>query len=74
MTKNIYVFVYYYNLGFDYVYGIGAPILDSRYRPIAAISLSGTKSVINIQTIPILAQKVMESSSLISEKLQLNKQ
>lgn len=59
---------------FDYVYGIGAPILDSQYRPIAAISLSGTKSVINIQTIPILAQKVIESSSFISEKLQLNKQ
>ena len=52
---------------FDYVYGIGAPILDAQSRAIAAISLSGTKSTINIKTIPRLAKKVSGTSQLISE-------
>ena len=54
---------------FEYVYGIGAPILDSQGRAIAAISLSGTRSSINIKTIPLLAQKVIETSNKITLKL-----
>jgi IclR family KDG regulon transcriptional repressor len=54
---------------FDYVYGVGAPILDNQQRAIAAISLSGTKSTINIKTIPILAQKIISTSKEISAKL-----
>jgi len=54
---------------FDYVYGIGAPILDSQNRAIAAISLSGTKSTINIKNIPMLASKVSLTSRQISKEL-----
>ena len=54
---------------FDYVYGVGAPILDSQNRAIAAISLSGTKSTINIRTIPSLANKVELTSKLISNEI-----
>ena len=54
---------------FNYVYGIGAPILDQHKRAIAAISLSGTKGTINVKTIPILAEKVTEASSKISRKI-----
>ena len=54
---------------FDYVYGIGTAILDPRGRAIAAISLSGTKSTINVKTIPDLAKKVIETSLQISLKL-----
>jgi len=54
---------------FNYVYGIGAPIIDSQDRAIAAISLSGTKGTINVKTIPHLVQKVTDTSKLISEKL-----
>ena len=54
---------------FDYVYGVGAPILDSEKRAIAAISLSGTKSTINVKTIPILAKKVLRTSLLISNEI-----
>ena len=54
---------------FDYVYGIGAAILDSQKRAIAAISLSGTKGTINLKSIPNLAQKVLETSRSISLKL-----
>ena len=43
---------------FDYVYGIGAAIIDSQKRAIAAISISGTKGSINVKTIPLLAKKV----------------
>jgi len=57
---------------FDYVYGIGAAILDTQQRAIAAISLSGTKSTINIKSIPNLAQKVLETSRSISFKLSEN--
>ena len=54
---------------FDYVYGIGAAIIDSQKRAIAAISISGTKGSINVKTIPLLAKKVLETSSKISSKL-----
>ena len=54
---------------FNYVYGVGAPILDSNERAIAAISLSGTKGTINIKTIPILAEKVTRASRIISLKI-----
>jgi len=54
---------------FNYVYGIGAPILDSQKRAIAAISLSGTKGSVNVKTIPSLAKKVTETSIQISSKL-----
>ena len=54
---------------FNYVYGIGAPILDSQNRAIAAISLSGTKGSVNMKTIPPLAKKVTETSNEISSKL-----
>lgn len=54
---------------FDYVYGIGTPIIDSQGRAIAAISLSGTKGSINIKTIPELARKIIETSSKISAKI-----
>ena len=54
---------------FDYVYGIGAAILNSQNRAVAAISLSGTKGSINLKTIPNLASKVIEASRNISLKL-----
>ena len=54
---------------FDYVYGIGTPIIDSQGRAIAAISLSGTKGSINVKTIPELAKKIIETSSKISAKI-----
>jgi len=54
---------------FNYVYGVGAPILDSQNRAIAAISLSGTKGSVNVKTIPSLAKKVTETSLEISSKL-----
>jgi len=54
---------------FNYVYGIGAAIIDSQKRAIAAISISGTKGSINIKTIPVLAKKVLETSRKISSKL-----
>ena len=54
---------------FNYVYGVGAPILDIHNRAIAAISLSGTKGTINIKTIPTLAEKVTMTSRKISLKI-----
>ena len=57
---------------FNYVYGLGAPILDKQNRAIAAISLSGTKSTINIKTIPDLAAKVTKTSKNISLKISDN--
>ncbi len=57
---------------FNYVYGIGAPILDRKNRAIAAISLSGTKSTINMKTIPILGEKISETSKNISLKISKN--
>ena len=54
---------------FNYVYGIGAAIINSQHRAIAAISLSGTKGSINVKTIPSLAEKVLNTSRQISNKL-----
>ena len=54
---------------FEYVYGIGAPILDSQNRAIAAISISGTKGSINVKTIEQLSKDVTLTAKLISEKL-----
>lgn len=54
---------------FDYVYGVGAAILNSQNRAVAAISLSGTKGTINLKTIPDLGSKVITASRTISLKL-----
>ena len=54
---------------FDYVFGIGSEILDSQGRAIAGISISGTKSTINIKTIPELSIKVMKTAKIISKRL-----
>ena len=54
---------------FDYIYGIGSAILDSQGRAIAGISISGTKSTINIKTIPELSLKVMQTAKIISKRL-----
>ena len=54
---------------FDYVYGVGAAIVDSQNRAIAAISLSGTRSTINIQNAPNLAEKVINASKAISKEI-----
>lgn len=54
---------------FDYVYGVGAPILDHQNRAIAAISLSGTKGSINVKSVPILAARVINAAKDISAKL-----
>ena len=42
---------------FNYVYGIGAPILDSQNRAIAAISLSGTRGTVNVKIYPSFGKK-----------------
>jgi IclR family KDG regulon transcriptional repressor len=57
---------------FDYVYGIGAAILDSQRRAIAGISISGTKGTINVKTIADLSNKVTEAAKIISKRLQEN--
>ena len=57
---------------FNYVNGLGAPILDKQQRAIAAISISGTISTINIKTIPILAEKIIMTSKKISLKISDN--
>ncbi len=57
---------------FDYVYGVGSAILDSQGRAIAGISISGTKSTINIKTIPELSMKVMKTAEIISKRLTNN--
>ena len=54
---------------FDYVYGIGAPIMDSQKRAIAGIAISGTKGSINVKTVEDLAQRVTDTAKLISKKL-----
>ena len=54
---------------FNYVHGIGAPIMDSKNRAIAAIAISGTKGSINVKTIPFLSKKVKYTADLISLKL-----
>ena len=57
---------------FNYVYGIGAPIMDAQNRAIAGISISGTKGSINVKSIPYLSDKVRETAKLISNKLKEN--
>tara|TARA_B100001559_G_C16413944_1_gene581743 strand:- start:361 stop:1122 length:762 start_codon:yes stop_codon:yes gene_type:complete len=57
---------------FDYVYGIGAPILDTQERAIAGISISGTKGSINVKTIVELSKKVTQAAKTISKRLQEN--
>ena len=54
---------------FDYVYGIGAPIVDSQNRAIASIAISGTKGSINIKTIKGLSYEVTKTAKLISAKI-----
>ena len=54
---------------FEYVYGIGAPILDLKKRAIAAIALSGTKSTINMINTPHLANKLIHTAKLITSEL-----
>ena len=54
---------------FDYVYGIGAPIVDSQNRAIASIAISGTKGSINIKTIKGLSYEVTKTAKLISAKM-----
>ena len=51
---------------FNYVYGVGAPILDRQQRAIAAISLSGTKSTINVKNTPKLAERTILTATLIA--------
>ena len=55
---------------FDYVYGIGSAILDVNRRPVAGISISGTKSTINVKTIVELSRKVSDTAKIISRRLQ----
>ena len=55
---------------FDYVYGIGAPIMDMQNRAIAGIAISGTKGSINVKTVPELANRVTNTAKMISKKLQ----
>ena len=54
---------------FDYVYWIGAPIMDSQKRAIAGISISGTKGSIYVKTVEDLAYRVTDTAKLISKKL-----
>ena len=54
---------------FNYIYGIGAPILDGKKRPMAAISLTGTKSTINIKSTPKLAERTILTAELIANAI-----
>jgi len=54
---------------FNYVYGVGAPILDKHNRAIAAISLSGTKSTINVKNTPKLAERTILTAKLIANEI-----
>ena len=54
---------------FNYVYGVGAPILDRQQRAIAAISLSGTKSTINVKNTPKLAERTILTATLIANEI-----
>ena len=57
---------------FNYTYGVGAPILDSQQRPIAAISLSGTRGTINVKSIPELAERTILAAKLIAKEISKN--
>ena len=54
---------------FNYVYGVGAPILDKHNRAIAAISLSGTKSTIYVKNTPKLAERTILTAHLIANEI-----
>ena len=54
---------------FNYVYGIGAPIIDGQNRAIASIAISGTKGSINVKTIKDLSNEVTKTARLISAKI-----
>ena len=54
---------------FNYVYGVGAPILDKQNRAIAAISLTGTKSTINVKNTPKLAERTILTATLIANEI-----
>ena len=54
---------------FHYVYGVGAPILDNQNRAVAAISLSGTKSTINVKNTPKLAERTILTATLIANEI-----
>ena len=54
---------------FNYMYGLGAPILDKQNRAIAAISLSGTKSTINVKNTPKLAERTILTATLIANEI-----
>jgi len=56
---------------FNYVYGVGAPILDNQKRAIAAIALSGTKSTINVKNISKLAERTILTATLISKEIRI---
>ena len=56
---------------FNYVYGVGAPILDSQKRAIAAVALSGTKSTINVKNISKLAERTILTATLISKEISI---
>ena len=57
---------------YNYIYGVGAPIVDSQQRPIAAISLSGTKGTINVKSIPKLAESTILTATLIAKEISKN--
>ena len=57
---------------FNYVYGVAAPVLDNQQRPIAAVSLSGTKGTINVKSIPKLAESTILTAKLISKEISNN--
>ena len=54
---------------FNYIYGVGAPILDKQNRAMAAISLSGTKSTINVKNTPKLAERTILTATLIANEI-----
>ena len=57
---------------FNYVYGVAAPILNNQKRPIAAISLSGTRSTINVNNIHKLAERTIFTAKLIAKESSKN--
>ena len=57
---------------YNYIYGVGAPILDNQQRPIAAISLSGTRGTINVKSIPELAERTILAAKFIAKEISKN--
>jgi DNA-binding IclR family transcriptional regulator len=52
---------------------IGAPVLDARGKPMAAISIAGTTTQINEQNFESLAATVRKSAGEISARLELSR-